>query len=87
MLMVSSADYISKVSATADVGIEQMVVTTNMGMSVTCGLSNPSGTEQTAEGYIVSFDSHWRNTLVGIDIKYTTTEVGDEANATMPPFR
>ena len=80
-LMVSSADYVSKVSATVGEGIEQMVVTTNMGMSVTCGLSNPTGDEQTAEGYIVAFDSHFRNTMVGLDVYYTSTAVGDEANA------
>ena len=80
-LMVSSADYVSKVSATVGEGIEQMVVTTNMGMTMMCGLSMPTGTEQTAEGYIVSFDSHFRNTMVGLDVKYTTTAVGDEANA------
>ena len=86
-LMVRSDDYISKVSATVGEGIEQMVVTTSMGMSLTCGLSNPVGTEQSAEGYIVSFDTHFRNTLVGLDVKYTTTAVGDEANSQTQPFR
>ena len=79
--MVSSVDYLSKVEATVGEGIEQLVVTTNMGMSVTCGQTMPTGTPQSAEGYIVSFDSHFRNTLVGLDVKYTTTAVGDEANA------
>ena len=86
-LIIDSDEYISKVTATVGEGIEQMVVTTNLGMSLTCGLSNPVGTEQSAEGYIVSFDTHFRNTLVGLDVKYTSTAVGDEANNTMPPFR
>ena len=85
--MVSSADYVSGVSATVGEGIEQLVVTTDMGMSVTCGLSMPTGTEQSVEGYIVSFDSHFRNTLVGLDVNFTSTAVGDEANAQVPPFR
>ena len=52
-----------------------------------CGDSNPIGTEMIAEGYIVAFDSHFRQNLVGLGVKYTSKEVGDEANMTSPPFR
>ena len=83
----SEANYISKVTATVGEAIEQLKLETINGDEVVCGKSSPVGTEMVAEGYIVAFDTHWRENLVGLDTKFTSKAVGDTANMTSPPFR
>ena len=62
----SETNYISKVTATVGEGIEQLKLETIMGDEVVCGKASPVGTEMVAEGYIVAFDTHFRETLFGI---------------------
>ena len=83
----SETNYISKVTATVGETIEQLKLETINGDEVVCGKSNPVGTEMVAEGYIVAFDTHWRENLVGLDTKFTSTAVGDTTNMTSAPFR
>ena len=86
-LLATETNYISKVTATVGEIVEQLKLETINGDEVVCGSSSPVGTEMSIEGYFVSFDSHFRNNLVGLEAKFTTKEVGDEANMQMPPFR
>ena len=83
----SETNYISKVTATVGEAIEQLKLETIEFDEVVCGKASPVGTEMMTEGYIVAFDTHFRETLVGLDAKFTSTSVGDTTNMTSPPFR
>jgi hypothetical protein len=79
-LMISSSDSIQEINVTTGAGIEQLEIKTANNASVLCGQSSPTGTKETVNGYLIGLDSHFRNTLVGLDIKTVDKAFGDMVN-------